>query len=102
MNAPKILDWRPVVKGSLRGFAKVQFPSGTILLDVRLMYTRDWWVAPPSRPMIGRDGTVLRDANGKIRYSEIIEFASKEIRNRWSAAIVDALRTAHPEVFEDA
>jgi hypothetical protein len=102
MSTTRILDWRPVVKGSLRGFANVQFPSGTILLDVRLMHTRDWWVAPPSRPMIGRDGTVLRDANGNILYSEIIEFASKEIRNRWSAAIVDALRAAHPEVFEDA
>lgn len=103
MSTPVILDFRPLLKGSLRGFAKVQLPSGMILNDVQLMHSSaSWWASPPSRPMIGRDGTVLRDANGKIRYSPIVEFTSREIRDRWSSAIVDALRAAHPEAFQDA
>ena len=43
----------------------------------------------------------MKDAtNGKVRYAPIIEFTSKEIRDRWSAAVIEAMRAAHPEAFE--
>ena len=50
--------------------------------------------------MVDRNGVVLKDEAGKVKYSPIVELTSKEIRNRWSSAVIDAMRAAHPEVFE--
>ncbi len=100
MSGVHILDWRPMTKGKLLGFAKVELPSGMILADVTvLLGDRGPWASPPSKPMVGRDGTALTDAAGKIRYSPIVEFASKEIRDRFSTAVIDAMRATRPEVF---
>lgn len=101
MQSVKILDWRPMPRGSLLGFAKVEFPSGLIITDVTILSgERGPWASPPSKPMVGRDGAVLKDDKGKVRYSPIIEFATKEIRNRWSDSIIAAMRDAYPEVVQ--
>ena len=60
-----------------------------------LIGERGSWASPPSKPRINADGTVQKTADGKIIYSPIIEFASREVRIRWSDAVIDALRTAH-------
>ena len=100
MSAIRILDWRPMRKGSLLGFAKVELSSGMIISDVTILTgERGSWASPPSKPMIGRDGTVLTDDKGKVRYSPIVEFNSKETRSRWSGVVIEAMRSAHPEVF---
>jgi hypothetical protein len=51
--------------------------------------------------MIDRDGRVMFDDAGKRRYSAIIEFTSKEIRDRFSTAVVAALRAAYPGALAD-
>jgi hypothetical protein len=100
MAIPKILDWRPVPRNSLLGFAQVEFPSGLIINDVTVLTgERGPWASPPSKPMIGADGVALRGENNKPRYVPIIEFASKDIRNKWSNSIIEAMREAHPDVF---
>ena len=96
----QIRDWRPMRKGSLLGFAKVEMTSGLILLDVTILTgERGPWASPPSKPMIDRDGVAMKDTNGRVRYSPVVEFASKQVRERFSAAVVDALRAAHPEAI---
>ncbi len=81
MSAIKVRDWRPMPKGSLLGFVKVELPSGMILTDVTILTGRDGpWASPPSKPMIGRDGVAIKDPAGKPRYSPIVEFTSKEVR----------------------
>jgi hypothetical protein len=42
---------------------------------------------------------VLRDADGKIRYAQMVSFASKELRDRFSVLMVEAVREAHPEAL---
>ena len=97
----KVLEFREVRKGSsLRGFAKVQFASGLIVNDVTVLVgDRGPWASPPSKPRINSDGTVQKSADGKILYTPIIDFASREIRARWSDAVIEAVRAAHPEVL---
>ncbi len=98
--ALKILDWRPMPRNSLLGFAKVEFPSGLVINDVTILKgERGPWASPPSKPMVSRDGTVLKGDDGKIRYVPMIEFASKETRTRWSDSVIEAMRAAHPDVF---
>jgi hypothetical protein len=102
MTGIRILDWRPLRKNSLFGFCKVEFPSGMVIADVTILTSeRGPWASPPSKPMITADGVVMKDAGGKIRYSPFIEFSSKEIRQRWSNAVIEAMRAAHPEAFGD-
>ena len=96
----RILEFRPHQKNSLLGFAKIELPSGLIITDVVILTgERGPWASPPSKPQLDRDGNVLRDQNGKIRYSPIIEFTDRETRTRWSNAVIEALRAAHPEAL---
>lgn len=98
---PKILAWVPVPRNTLLGFAKVEFPSGLIINDVTILAgARGPWAAPPNKVLTGRDGAIMRDENGKVRYWPIIEFRDKETRNAWSDSIIEAMRAVHPEVFE--
>ena len=100
-NTAKLLDWREMRRNSLLGFAKVEFPSGLILHDVTVLRgERGPWASPPSKPMVGSDGTVMKDEAGKTRYVPIIEFASREARDRFSEDVIAAVRTVHPEVLE--
>jgi len=90
-------------RNTLLGFAKVEMPSGMQIADVTVLNgERGPWASPPSKPQVGSDGTVLRDPHGKIKYSPIISFASKDLRDRWSAAVIGALRAARPEAFAAA
>ena len=100
MSTVLIRDWRPMRKGALLGFAKVEMPSGMIISDVTILTgERGTWASPPSKPMVSRDGVALTDDAGKLRYSPIIEFVSKEVRNRFSEAVVAGLRAAYPEAI---
>jgi hypothetical protein len=82
------------------GFAKVELPSGLVINDCPILTgERGPWASPPSKPLIDRDGKVMRDASGKPRYGQIIEFASRETRDRWSDGVIEALRASRPEVF---
>jgi hypothetical protein len=82
MSTIRIIDWKPVRKNSLCGFAKIEQPSGMVIADVTILNSeRGPWASPPSKPMISGDGMVMKDAAGKIRYSPFIEFSSKKSAN---------------------
>jgi hypothetical protein len=95
-------DWKPLQRNTLRGFLTAHLPSGMNLHDISV-HCRDgtWWASPASKPSLGADGTAMRDADGRIRYSPIVSF-EKTARQRFSNAIIAALRLVHPEVFDDA
>jgi hypothetical protein len=104
MPTPQIIisDWKPRHSGTLRGFCTAHLPSGITMHEVGI-HTRNglWWAAPPSKPMVGKDGVALRGDDGRIRYSPLIAFESRQLRDRFSLAVIDALRRAHPGVFAE-
>jgi hypothetical protein len=65
-----------------------------------LLSHRGAWASPPSKPLISRDGVVMKDETGKLRYCPLIQFTSSGVRNRWSDLVIEAMRAAHPEAFE--
>lgn len=93
-------NWRPLVRNTLRGFATVQLPEGLVLHDVAV-HIRDGktWALPSGRPMIGRDGAVLKDAAGKAQYTPTLTFVGRGDQEAFSAAIVDAVRASYPEAM---
>jgi len=98
----KVSEWKPINRGALLGTCTVTLPSGMVLCEVSIFQSdTSLWAAPPSKPMIDRDGYVVTDNTGKRRYATIIEFTSKELRDRWSAAVIEALRAAYPKALRD-
>ena len=87
---------------TLRGFARVILPSGMILHDVGIFVDGGRaWATPSSKAMLDKDGVALRDGT-KIKYSPVVTFTSKELRTKFSDAIIAALRIAHPDALADA
>ena len=105
MTSPsiEILAFKPTRKNSLLGFAKIGLPSGMVLIEVCILTgTNGPWASPPSKPMIDRDGQALREPNGKLKYSPVVDFKDKHTRERFSQAVIAAMRTSLPDVFRDS
>ena len=58
------------------------------------------WALLPLKAMIDRDGNLLRDVNGKIRYSPIVESGGAELRQEFSKRVVALVRAKHPDAFD--
>ena len=87
-------DFRPMAKGALKGSVVLTSPSGLVLKDCAVMNSNGrLWIAPPARPQIDREGRVRKGENGRTLYTPIIDFASKEARDRFQAAAVAAVET---------
>ena len=99
-NPVVIEEFVAVEKNTLRGFARVRMPSGMVLHDVAI-HQKDTaaWASPASKPMLNRDGVQMKDAAGKGLWTPIVSFASRELRDKFSAAIIEALRAAQPDVL---
>jgi hypothetical protein len=90
-------DWRPLRKGSLRGFAEVQLRTGAIWGGIGLHQAGDKvWASPPARPMVDSNGAVMRE-KGKIRYSAIIRFANHACQRQWSELVIRTVLDAYPD-----
>lgn len=59
------------------------------------------WASPPSKPMIDRDGRVMRDRDGKTRWQPLITFSNKNARDQWSAAVVQAVHDHAPQALAE-
>lgn len=96
----QIEDFRPMLRNTLRGFARVRLPEGLVLHDVAV-HARDakTWASPPGRPMVGRDGQQMKDAAGKLQFVPTLSFTTRADQDAFSTAIVTAVRAAHPEVL---
>jgi hypothetical protein len=100
MNGFVIESFSPMPRNTLLGFATVQAPPGIIFHNVAIHRQVDaWWASPASKPMLDRDGMQLKDANGRARWSPIVSFKDKSTRDRWSNAVILALKEQRPEVF---
>jgi hypothetical protein len=98
--AVRILDWTPRQSGALRGFVDAESPSGLVLHDCCVFEQNGRrWASPPAKPQVSRDGTVLKEANGRTKYSPVVTFRDKARRDLWSDAVVAALHAAKPEVL---
>src|SRR4051794_10493266 len=95
-----VQNFTPLSAGALVGFLDVTLPSGMVLHRCSI-FTKDdrAWASPPSKQVIGRDGTVQKTADGKARYEPTVSFVDRPTQERWSNAVVAALRIANPEAL---
>jgi hypothetical protein len=106
MNAAQafiIEEFVAVARNTLVGFARVRTPSGLVFHEVAV-HKRDsaCWASPASKPQLNRDGVQLKGPDGKGLWVPIVSFATRELRDRFSHLVINALRASHPDALNDA
>jgi hypothetical protein len=97
-----LVDWRPLRKGSLVGFAKILLGRSLMISNVTVNVSNGKaWAALPSKPVIVDGKHALNPTTGRPAYKPDMEWASDSARRRFSDSVVDAIRAHHPEAFSD-
>lgn len=92
-----LLDWRPMKKGALRGFAKIRLGRAMVINDVTVLTANGRrWAGMPGKPQINKEGVALRDDKGKTKYSPVLEWLDKESADAFSEGVIAAVEAAHP------
>lgn len=96
----QVSNFKAINAGVMRGFCDATLPSGMVLHRCGI-FLKDGraWASAPSKQVIGRDGTVQRMADGKVRYEQTVSFIDRPTETRWSDQVIEALRTAEPEAL---
>jgi hypothetical protein len=65
----RFVSWKPIAKGSLHGFARVELPIGLKLIDCAVFVgTKGACASPPAKPQLDQDGSQRNGVDGKPSY----------------------------------
>jgi hypothetical protein len=97
----RLLSFRPMVKGALRGFATIELPIGLRVRDVPILVGRNGaWANLPAKPLL-ENGQQKLDANNKPAYVAVLEWADRDLSDRFSEAVVRLVREKHPKALDE-
>ena len=93
-------SFHPLIRNTLRGFAEISVAEMRLRIrDVAIHEKGESrWAALPAKPQI-KDGTLVKDVTGKVQYVHILDFDSREVRDAFSRAVVQAVLERAPEAF---
>ncbi len=98
----RLISFRPLVRGSLRGFASVELPIGLVIKDVSVLIGKNGpFAALPSKPVLDREGRHVKSDGTKGQYAAILEWRDRNLSTRFSAAVVELVSAAHPDALDD-
>jgi DNA-binding cell septation regulator SpoVG len=96
----RLVSFKVMAKGQLRGFCTVELPPGLILSDLPVLLGNDgFWVALPGKPVLDETGRQKRDINGKAEYQPIGKWTSRELSDRFSARVISLIDERYPGVL---
>jgi hypothetical protein len=99
LMAVTVLEWKPVARNTLLGFAKLQLGALTIM-DCPVHNTQGrLWCGLSSKPMVDSSGNARKDDGGKIKYVPLLQWATKEAGTRFSDSVIAALKEKHPDAL---
>lgn len=101
----RLVEWKPVAKGALRGFVSVELPIGLTIREMPVLVgAKGPWVSLPGKAQIDSEGRVRRDPakSNKIAYVAVLAWRDKGISDRFSKAVIDLLLATHPRALSDA
>ena len=52
-----------------------------------------------SQPQLNRDGVQMKGPDGRGLWVPVVGFASRGLRDKFSAAVIDALLASHPDAL---
>jgi hypothetical protein len=95
-------DFRPMTKGVLRGFCRVQLPSGLVIQDAAAFVgRRRAWANLSAKAWIGQDNRPKTDVHGKPAYLPVLEWRNRGTGRSLQQAVVALIRPAHPGDLAD-
>jgi len=96
-----LLDWKPMQRNSLRGFASVRLGRSLVIKDVTVHCSHGRrWAGLPGKPLLQSDGTAKLGSNGKPTYVPVMEWNTKDAADRFSEAVIEAVEREHPHETE--
>lgn len=96
----RLISWKPLRKNSLRGFATVELPIGLKIVDCLVLVSNGKaWATLPSKPVLDAEGRHAKP-DGKAQYASVLEWRSRDLSDRFSAAVVALVRERHLEDLE--
>jgi hypothetical protein len=93
--------FRPLERNTLRGFVSITIAELRLTIHDIAVHEKgeSRWAQLPAKPQV-RDGELVTDDAGKIQYWPIMEFASRAVRDAFSAAVIRALLEFAPAAFD--
>ena len=97
----QIMNFKAINKSNLVGFAEILMSSGIGFVDVMIMRKeRRFYAMPPAKPLLVNGAQKIDPYTNKPIYAHIVKFSTKELKQKWSDAVIAALKMSYPEVFE--
>jgi hypothetical protein len=96
----RLIDWRPVRKGKLYGFATVELrPTGLRMHEIPVLkgQRNGPWACVPTKPRLDANGQQQREVDGALRYDRVLSWSTKRRESDFSAAVVALVRRRHPQ-----
>jgi hypothetical protein len=92
----ELLAWEAIGKGALVGKVSIRLPIGLEVSGVAI-FAKDGrrWAQWPSEMLRDYTGQPLKDERGKTRYRSAIRWASKELQDGFSAALISLVEAEH-------
>jgi hypothetical protein len=93
INSVTLRSWKPVRRGSLRGYATF-VTRAMVIHDCAVNITDGRpWVALPGKAMLDHEGRQII-TDGKKRYLPVFEWRNRNISDEFTALAIEALREA--------
>jgi hypothetical protein len=85
----RLVSWKPITQGSLRGFATVELPIGLKLIDCAVFVgTNGAWARPPAKPQLYNNGRQRNHCFACGACDEVIEFLRRYDNPDCGSAVV--------------
>jgi hypothetical protein len=95
----RLVSFKSLAKGALRGFAHLELPNGLRITDCPVLTSNGKaWATLPSKPVLDRDGKHV-EVNGKRQYAPILEWKDRDLSTRFSAAVIELVQQQHPDAL---
>jgi hypothetical protein len=94
----EVTGFKRFEKGTLLGFADIVIRELRLKVHEIALHEKGSarWASMPSKPWL-KDGVAVRGDDGKIQYSPLFEFETREVRDAFSREVWRALLEFDPE-----
>jgi hypothetical protein len=98
----RVTSFKPFAKNTLVGFARVHIDEIRLTIDDVAVHRKNTAACAQlsARPWL-KDGAVVLDERGRIQYSPILAFDTREVADAFSRSVIKALLEIEPAPLDN-